>query len=196
MSILSQDLRYFSREYEYENLFALAIAQKQTTTRITMQMLNEYVTTGHIPFITELLKLHLPNVLLTQCFNEENLPFKIEVKNTELGHLFEHILLEYLCQLKIAKGHNRASFAGRTRWNWIKDPKGKFHIHLNCGAKDADILPEAVEKTIDLMKIILQYNQTPLFAQKKMFSSKNGLKNGKKLKRKVTITPKTLTLKF
>jgi hypothetical protein len=95
-------------------------------------------------------------------------------------------LLEYLCQLKIAKGFNRASYAGRTRWNWIKDPRGKFHIHLNCGLKDADILPVAIEKTVTLMKFILLEEQQAMFSASKIpgarlrLTQKNGVKNGKR----------------
>jgi hypothetical protein len=128
-----------------------------------MQLFDKRVNTTHITNIVELLQIYLPNVLQTQCFNYDNLPFTIEVQHTEIGHLFEHVLLEYLCQLKIAKGSQKATFAGRTSWNWIRDPKGKFYISLNCGKKDADILLLAIEKTIQLMKIILQREQRQRF---------------------------------
>jgi hypothetical protein len=171
-------------EYHIESLFSLQILQKTSSTNIIMQSYQEHVSTGHIPFIEELLRKHLPTVLLTQCFNEEQLPFALEVKSTEIGHLFEHILLEYLCQLKIAKGAQSAVFSGRTSWNWIKDPRGKFHIRLTCGKKDADILPFALEKTINLMKIILGVEQEPLFSTMNPTISKRGLKNGKRHKGK------------
>lgn len=173
-------------EYHIEKLFSLQILQKTTSTKIIMQSHHKYLHTEHIPFIDELLRKHLPTVLLTKCFNGKNLPFAVEVKSTEIGHLFEHILLEYLCQLKIAKGADSAVFSGRTSWNWIKDPRGKFHIHLTCGKKDADIFPYALEKTINLMQIIMGIEQPPLFSTitKKPISA--GLKNGKRRKRKVT----------
>lgn len=171
-------------EYHIEQLFSLQVLQKTSSTKIVMQSYHEHVSTGHIPFIDELLQKHLPTVLLTQCFNDENLPFSLEVKSTEIGHLFEHILLEYLCQLKIAKGAQSAAFSGRTSWNWIKDPRGKFHIHLTCGKKDADILPFALEKTINLMKIILLTEQPVLFSTLPSTTTRNGLKNGKRKKEK------------
>ncbi len=145
-----------TQKHLVDNHFSLVIKQKENQTKITMQLFDDKVNTSHISFIIELLKQHLPNVLLTACYNEDNLPFDVEVKNTELGHLFEHILLEYLCQLKIEKGADSATYAGRTRWNWVRDPMGKFHIRLDCGINDADILPQAVEKTIHLMKIIME----------------------------------------
>jgi hypothetical protein len=175
-------------DQKIENLFSLNITQKNTSTKIIMQLHRNEVNTSHLPFIVDLLKMNLPNVLVTKCFNDDNLPFREEVRNTEIGHLFEHILLEYLCQLKIAKGSSRASYAGRTRWNWIKDPRGKFHIHLNCGLKDADILPIAVEKTVTLMKFILLEEQQAMFPVYKIpgaqlrLTQKNGVKNGKRVK--------------
>jgi hypothetical protein len=171
-------------EYHIESLFSLQILQKTSSTKIIMQSYQEHVSTGHIPFITELLRKHLPTVLLTECYNDENLPFALEVKSTEIGHLFEHILIEYLCQLKIAKGSQNAVFSGRTSWNWVKDPRGKFHINLTCGKKDADILPFALEKTINLMKIVMGVEQEPLFSTMKPRVSKSGLKNGKRHKGK------------
>lgn len=177
-----------SQDHTIENLFSLNIMQKNSSTKIIMQLHGEEVNTAHIPFIVDLLKMNLPNVLLTKCFNDDNLPFREEVRNTELGHLFEHILLEYLCQLKIAKGHSKASYAGRTRWNWVKDPRGKFHIHLNCGMRDSDILPAAIEKTVTLMKLVMQYEQGSLFPAASLpgayprLSRRNGLKNGRRVK--------------
>ena len=178
----------FNQDQLFENLFSLTIMQRNTSTRIIMQLHRNEVNTSNLPFIVDLLKMNLPNVLATKCFNDDNLPFREEVRNTEIGHLFEHILLEYLCQLKIAKGFSRASYAGRTRWNWIKDPRGKFHIHLNCGMKDSDILPIAIDKTVGLMKFILLQEQQAMFPNYKLpgtylrLTRKNGLKNGKKIK--------------
>ena len=167
------------QKYFVENLFSLAIIQKQTRTKITMDLLHNQINTEQIPFITDLLQENLPSVLSTTCYNDLGLPFDEEVRNTEIGHLFEHILLEYLCQNKLAKGARRATYAGRTTWNWVRDPLGRFHIHLNCGKKDSDILPLALEQTVALMKIILGYNPRPLFLPSST-TAKNGLKNGER----------------
>ena len=167
-----------TQEHLVDDLFSLAITQKSTSTKIFMQLLNEHVNTSHIPTIVQRLQKHLPNVLLTECFNEDGLPFHEEVKNTEIGHLFEHVLLEYLCQLKINKGFAEAAFSGRTRWNWMKDPMGTFHIRLTCGVKDADILPLAIEKTITLMKKVLTDEETLDFRKLTTLQTPSGLKNG------------------
>jgi hypothetical protein len=165
------------QQYFVENLFSLAITQKQTSTKITMDLLYNQLNTQEIPTIVTLLENNLPSVLTTTCYNDKNLPFNEEVQNTEIGHLFEHILLEYLCQHKLAKGARQATYAGKTKWNWTRDPMGRFHIHLTCGKKDADILPPALEKTVELMKVILMYNPQPLFVEETPEPT-NGLKNG------------------
>ena len=170
----------FMQKYFVENLFSLAVIQKRTRTRITMDVLYNQINTQEIPFVTDLLEENLPSVLATICYNEQDLPFCEEVQNTEIGHLFEHILLEYLCQYKMKKGARRATYAGRTTWNWVRDPFGRFHIHLTCGTKDADILPIALEQTVGLMKILLEYNPQPLFSTSAKSTARNGLKNGER----------------
>ncbi len=167
------------QKYFVDNLFSLAIIQKQTRTKIIMDLLYNQINTKEIPFIEDLLKENLPSVLAATCYNDLDLPFDEEVRNTEIGHLFEHILLEYLCQNRLAKGAKRATFSGRTKWNWTRDPFGRFHIHLTCGKKDADILPVALEQTVSLMKVLLAYNKNHLFLTTNSLNN-NGLKNGER----------------
>jgi hypothetical protein len=168
-----------TQKYFVENLFSLAITQKQTRTKITMDLFYNQLSTANVPFLVEMLQQELPSVLLATCYNDLGLPFNVEVRDTEIGHLFEHILLEYLCQHKIEKGARQATFSGRTKWNWKRDPLGRFYIHLSCGKKDSDILPLALEKTVSLMKVILGYEQ-PLFINDTALTAQNGLKNGER----------------
>lgn len=172
--------RMCNQNYFVENLFSLAITQKQTRTKITMDLLYSHINTNKIPFISDLLMKNLPSVLESTCYNDLNLPFVKEVRNTEIGHLFEHIVLEYLCQNRLAKGAKKATYTGRTNWNWTRDPFGRFHIQLNCGIKDADILPLALDQSISLMKIILDNSAEPLFLVESKMNSRNGLKNGER----------------
>ena len=168
----------YSQQYDIKNFFSLSITQRKKSTRIVMQLMSQEVNTETIPMIVDLLEEYLPAVLETTCYNENNLPFHLEVRNTEFGHLFEHILLEYLCQLKIAKGAPQATYVGRTKWNWYRDPKGRFHINLSCGQRDSDILPQALDKTVALMQTILAYNQPMMIQQLPLMPATNGLKNG------------------
>jgi hypothetical protein len=137
------------------SLFNLSLKHSIQTLRIVMDCRTSLLTTRFLPKTHKILKKVLPSVLLTECFNEENLPFSIEAKNTEIAHLFEHILLEYLCLEKIAKGFSSASFSGRTHWNWIKYPKGSFFITITMEKTDLTFLPSALEKSITLLEKIL-----------------------------------------
>lgn len=136
--------------------FNLAVKHRIQTLRINMYCSTAFLTTNFLPKTTAILEETLPSVLLTECFNEENLPFRDEVNNTEIAHLFEHILLEYLCLEKIADGTKEACFSGRTHWNWIKYPKGSFFITITMEKTDLVFLPTALQKTIVLMEQILK----------------------------------------
>ncbi len=113
------------------------------------------INTRDIPFTYTILEKQLPSILIAQCFNDEGLPFSQEVKMTEIGHLFEHIMLEYLCILKLANGHSKATFRGETNWNWKRDLRGTFHIHINAGIKHEEIFDEALTNSIELLVKIM-----------------------------------------
>lgn len=121
-----------------------------------MRLFGDIVNTRHLPATASILKTNLPSVLESKCFNEEKLPFAIEVTATEIGHLFEHILLTYLCKKKVGQGARRATFRGVTDWNWKKDPWGTFHITIGAGAKEEDILMSAMTPTISLVTKVLE----------------------------------------
>ena len=126
-----------------------------------MQLFIDEVTTARMPHVFPILKVKLPTILKSRCFNEKKLPFSKEVRKTEIGHLFEHILLEYLCKEKINLGHNEAIFSGLTKWNWNKENYGRFHISVDITIEEKDILYSALESSIHLLKQILLVQSTP-----------------------------------
>jgi hypothetical protein len=136
--------------------YHLEVAQQKTKTFLSMQLLGSAVNTREIPQTYSLLHKFLPAILRAQCFNDDQLPFRQEVCHTEIGHLFEHILLEYLCLEKLSRGYNRATYQGVTQWNWKKDPRGMFHICIDSGHADHGFFPIALKKTMQLMEIILE----------------------------------------
>lgn len=136
--------------------YSLLIKQQSFRTEITMSLFTSFYHTNSMPNTFEELHENLPGVLRSKCFNEDNLPFATEVLNTEIGHLFEHILLEYLCSTKISKGAKRALFRGLTSWNWRKDTKGTFHITIYMNPEDLEIFSLALNKTVILMNLILK----------------------------------------
>ncbi len=137
------------------NNFHLSFKHRIQTLRMVMHCNTTYISTTMLPRTSMILNKRLPTVLLTECFNEHALPFKTEVKQTEIAHLLEHILLEYLCLEKIAAGFSSASFSGRTHWNWLKYPRGSFFITITIEKTDLKFLPSALEKSVTLLEEIL-----------------------------------------
>lgn len=143
-----------------ENLYTLSINRKPHKTRILMRLLIPEVNTKAFPMTRQILGVYLPSIFTSICYNDDHLPFSEEVAETEVGHLFEHILLEYLCIIKLENGLDAATYEGVTDWNWIRDPKGTFHITIKAESDALDILNDALTRTITLTNIILTKNQT------------------------------------
>lgn len=142
--------------------FSLKVFREEKATKIVMCMKIAQLTTDNYPETFDILKTEFPGVLKTKCFNQQNLPFRKEVKNTEIGHLFEHILLEQLKTLKIATGARRVIYDGLTSWNWVRDKRGTFNIKITSGARDLEIFPEALSKAIALTQTILESQKQEL----------------------------------
>ncbi len=151
------------------NFFSFSTKIAPLNTKLIMQVVLPYINTRDLPHIVDFLKTKFPSVLGTKCFNYYNLPFIKEVEATEFGHLFEHILLDQLCILKLALGYKKAVFNGRTEWNWKRDPKGLFHIIVDIGEKDIFILNQALKKTINLTEELI--SSVPLAANVMLIES-------------------------
>jgi hypothetical protein len=124
-----------------------------------MQFFNDAISTRQLPHTLHLLQQHAPRVLKTKCFNPLNLSFRKEVVNTELGHLFEHILLSYLCEETIEAGASCALYDGVTYWNWERYPKGNFKIVI--GQKlNKSILQRALVRSVRLTELLFTQRET------------------------------------
>lgn len=121
-----------------------------------MRLFTPKVTTSRMPQVYEILNNILPNIFTSNCYNDDSLPFAREVLRTEIGHLFEHMVLEYLCHYKLEGGVRHAMYSGITRWNWTKEARGIFHITLSATAKDIGVLGKALDKSIALLHSILE----------------------------------------
>lgn len=137
----------------------LELHEFQTTDiciEMVMQVNQQHAWTDDLPDTFSILETNLPSVLETKCFNDWDLPFVEEVKATSMGHLFEHIALDYLCVDKVNSGSNGARFSGHTRWNWEKYPEGSFLVCLEIKPEDQQFLLTALPKTIHLTETILR----------------------------------------
>lgn len=145
---MSKKSWYVSRE------FSLSVAMGPRGALLDMHVLNGVVNTSQLSFVRETLSIELPSVLRSQCFNPLGLSFFEEVRATEIGHLFEHVLLEYVCLLKVERGDAHAVHSGRTSWNVQQVEQGRFSIYVDVSKKDRRIFLKALARTILLMRLL------------------------------------------
>lgn len=134
--------------------FSILVRQNKFSTFLKLIMHTRIVTTAHIPFITTFLKQYNPTVLVTECFNPQNLPFYKEVKSTELGHLFEHMLIDEMRRLQENNGFKHV-YNGETSWDWEKSGYGVFSIWIDSGYSEEPLMHTALNETIMLFRKLL-----------------------------------------
>ncbi len=137
--------------------FDLSVQVDENSADMAMRLKTPFQTTKNIPHIYEVLNTYLPEVLNTKCFNRENLPFHEKVKNTNLAHLFEHILLAYMIEERKKYSDDETYFRGLTEWDWRagKDPEGTYRIHVNVKQEDNHLFEEALQKATELVEALL-----------------------------------------
>jgi hypothetical protein len=145
--------------YHTSDFFSLAVKPCKDQTKIVMKLMQGTVNTRELPGTYSILKKMLPSVLKSTCYNEDNYPFCKEVLHTEVGHLFEHILIEYICLLKVQHGYDNVEISGVTKWNWVLHPKGSFHITVSSGIDDFSFFNAAMQRTVALVNLILHSGQ-------------------------------------
>lgn len=135
--------------------FELKYSFEQNTMNLFLQIHIPFVLTSAYGGCISFLEHHCPGTLQTTCFNDQNLPFYIEAKNTELGHLFEHILLDQLCSEKISQGHKNVMFSGITQWDWEQKPYGSFQILINLKRSDLAYFNKSLNSSIILFEKLI-----------------------------------------
>lgn len=153
--------------------FSLEICEAKFGIRLTMVLFMESLTTRYFPGTYLTLSQHLPRIFRSRCFNQGHLPFEQEVQDTEMGHLFEHILLEYLCELKISRGASRAVFKGETWWDWRISRRGTYNIDIQSFNLDRKLFNEALRKAVKLFNFIIMGGGVRLAAPKQLPQSQH-----------------------
>lgn len=154
-------LKMSKKLFYHSPLLSLSLIQKRYTTLLTLEMFDTRINTRHLPLTVNYLERHFPTVLDTQCFNEEGLSFREEVKETEIGHLFEHIIIDELCLLKLDSGFDFATYNGNTSWNWEREKEGLFHIIIDIGSSDNNLLEKALDKAIFFLELLFRESENP-----------------------------------
>jgi hypothetical protein len=111
--------------------------------------------TSCFPQTQEILLSVFPEVLQTQCFNENNEDFFTEVANTEIAHLYEHMILSNLqnecCSNDIDVN---GDFSGFTEWNWKTSPRGTFRIVIKTLNADTKCIVNSMEKSLSVLESV------------------------------------------
>ncbi len=139
-----------------------AYFQDQTNLYLKLNTKDNPLSTIDIPSTSQFLLQNYPTVLQTQCFNPQNLPFSQEIHNTEIGHLFEHILIQLLIDIHVQKSPNISlDINGVTSWNWTQEPRGIFHINIsNLSTFNQTDVAYAISNAYKLTKKILSLDKT------------------------------------
>ncbi len=154
----TSDSQWFPNSFQHP-FFSLQFEKKGKRLHIIMESLTSFLNTRDIPCIVSQLQNYIPEVLETECFNASHLPFTEEVKHTEVAHLFEHILLAQMIKEQTKFGNDIAVYEGVTIWNWNKEKKGIFHIHVSVSQKDAFIFEKALDQSIKILEKIYYSHQ-------------------------------------
>jgi hypothetical protein len=139
--------------------FTIFRIENKKKLELEMVMNTPIVNTKHLTHTMDFITNHCPNVLKTDCFNDSHLPFRIEVQETEIAHLLEHIILDEWCAQEVSKGAETATYSGNTSWNWLNEPRGTFHISFDL-PKEESIFIEALSKASLFIDRLFEANTT------------------------------------
>lgn len=135
------------------NNFQFWLNENRSQVQMTIQFPEDCWSTSALPSTTKFLKKHRPSVFNCQCFNENKHSFAHEVKNTELAHLFEHLVIDEMRNLK-AKTYD-AEFEGETAWDWHRHPIGSFKITFKLSQGDAKYFQPALIKSVQTLEKLI-----------------------------------------
>ncbi|MBC8104345.1 MAG: hypothetical protein H7Z41_17350 [Cytophagales bacterium] len=82
--------------------------------------------TSQVPHLPRTLFRLFPRLAMHKCENGLGLTFRQECRQTEIPHLFEHLIIELQSQAQPT-----AVLRGETEWNWTVDPRGRFHVSVD-----------------------------------------------------------------
>jgi hypothetical protein len=106
--------------------------------------------TSQVPHVPRGLFRMLPRLGKHTCHNDRGVSFKQECRQTEIPHLFEHLIIELQLQ---AQQQETDYLTGETEWDWQVDPRGYYHVYVDYDnellAVGAIRLAERVLRSLD-----------------------------------------------
>lgn len=83
--------------------------------------------TDTLPGFSKRLLSFLPQLRIHACHNDAHKSFSMELENTEVAHVFEHVVVELVAQLG---RHPRSEIRGKTAWNFAVDGQGVYRVRI------------------------------------------------------------------
>ncbi len=134
--------------------FSVDLKHNQNSISITLQ--TSILSTKELLQTETILNQLLPSIYAHKCFNDHNYSFKKEVLNTQLGHFFEHVFMEYMYQhLNLTKERDKTVINGLTTWDWNKQIKGIFNIEISTEYIHPETVKIALDQSIKLLNTLL-----------------------------------------
>lgn len=103
-----------------------AIDFRQGKSFITLFVSPHSFKTSQMPKFKEAVLLRLPELRFHRCDNGQGKSFVDELGDTELAHVFEHMLIEIISQMDSKVDGVR----GLTTWNWKKNPRWSYCVEI------------------------------------------------------------------
>jgi hypothetical protein len=95
--------------------------------RLTVEMPDpDRILTSQAPHLPRLLFRLFPHLATHRCDNGQGYTFRRECRETEIPHLFEHLIIELQAQAQPVE-----VLRGETQWNWGIDPRGRFYVFVD-----------------------------------------------------------------
>lgn len=138
------------KSYKSKN-FSVSLLQKEDKILLTQHVWGNYINTKSFPLTYNILAKHIPTIFENECFNQDGQPFSHEVRSTEVGHLFEHLVLEIL-KIHHSNEYGDADISGFTEWDWNREKVGVFNIQISC----ASLIYPPKKLRRNIVKAILQ----------------------------------------
>ncbi len=96
----------------------------------------------------------LPGLAGHRCFNDAGKSFAEEIADTEVPHLFEHVVLELM-----AEAGSPRSLKGETAWDFKRDGRGVFRVSLEYD--DDLVCLGAIKSAGNIVRYVLEGGEQP-----------------------------------
>jgi hypothetical protein len=112
------------------------------------------VRTSAAPDLVSALRRLLPGITRHSCTSPASGLLASELNDTEIAHLFEHVVLE----LMVREGTDRAT-SGNTDWDFARDGRRTYRVTI--GSDDRELAHRAAEQALGLMNALLSGRDVP-----------------------------------